>query len=314
MLTGDDLSTQYFIAGAALAVLGVAVTQAGWNHRWFLRGAFGLGIVLFGCAALWSPIISAFPKIGELTNPIGSSSGAWLTLLTGALIVIFWLDYRARSRRRDSVGLSAEQVQSLEARIEQVKGRLYALEETGGADLGARLSVTELTRELENLEKNVIRNNGKIHAYEQSNLHTLNGLIEQLTHSLLFDSVPRLPVICSLRDLTPEIMIADKHKGEEYWREVRNLLSNTRWGYELRMIEENADSTAEFAIRDIPIEARPRDIDPMDLRRFAVIKYRAENANGYVEGLKGEARTSYQSCLSRLQELMAQAQEASKTR
>jgi hypothetical protein len=46
MLSGDDLSTQYFIVATSIAFLGIAVTQAGWKHPWFLKGLFGSGWVL----------------------------------------------------------------------------------------------------------------------------------------------------------------------------------------------------------------------------------------------------------------------------
>jgi hypothetical protein len=52
MLTGDDLSTQYFIAGAAIALLGIGVTQAGWTHRWLIRGVFAGGLTLLARAPL----------------------------------------------------------------------------------------------------------------------------------------------------------------------------------------------------------------------------------------------------------------------
>jgi hypothetical protein len=99
MLTGDDLSTQYFIAGAAIAILGIGVTQAGWTHRWFVRIMFLLGLALLASAAFWGQITEQFPKFAKLTNPVGSSSLAWLSLLSVALISVLYLDYRARTRR-----------------------------------------------------------------------------------------------------------------------------------------------------------------------------------------------------------------------
>jgi hypothetical protein len=99
MLTGDDLSTQYFIAGAAITVLGIGVTQAGWTHRWFVRTMFLLGLALLASAALWGQVTEQFPKIAKLTNPIGSSTLAWLSLLFGALTSVLYLDYRARTRK-----------------------------------------------------------------------------------------------------------------------------------------------------------------------------------------------------------------------
>jgi hypothetical protein len=96
MLSGDDLSTQYFIAGTALTILGIAVTQAGWNHPWFVRAMFLAGVVMSACALLWKPIISTFPRISEITNPVGSSSQSWFALLVAALLFVFFLNYRSQ--------------------------------------------------------------------------------------------------------------------------------------------------------------------------------------------------------------------------
>ena len=38
LLQGDELSVQLFIGAAALTALSVAMTQAGWTHKWFVRG------------------------------------------------------------------------------------------------------------------------------------------------------------------------------------------------------------------------------------------------------------------------------------
>jgi hypothetical protein len=101
MLTGDDLSTQYFIAGTAITILGIGVTQAGWTHRWFVRCLILLGLLLLASAAFWGRLAEQFPKLAKLANPVGSSSLAWLSLLAVAVISVLYLDYRARTRRTD---------------------------------------------------------------------------------------------------------------------------------------------------------------------------------------------------------------------
>ena len=48
MLQGDELAVQLFIGAAAINALSVAMTQAGWTHKWFVRGMFALTFILAG--------------------------------------------------------------------------------------------------------------------------------------------------------------------------------------------------------------------------------------------------------------------------
>jgi hypothetical protein len=47
-MSGDDLSVQLFIEATAIAVLALAVSQAGWKHLWFVRALFGVAIIVTG--------------------------------------------------------------------------------------------------------------------------------------------------------------------------------------------------------------------------------------------------------------------------
>jgi len=71
MLKGDDLSTQYFVGAAAIAILGIGMTQAGWTHKWFVRGLFALGIVLALVALLWSQLSKCFRGSVRSRTPSG---------------------------------------------------------------------------------------------------------------------------------------------------------------------------------------------------------------------------------------------------
>lgn len=324
MLTGDDLSTQYFVGGAAITILGIAMTQAGWTHSMFIRGMFALGAALVICAIFWKPLTETFPRISEIANPVGSSGLGWLTLLSIGLGTIFLLDYKARIRAvaaRDDRPLNPDKA-ALNNAIQELFERVGKLEmmPLAATDEGlsaVRTSLHSLINEhctladkMKALQNGIAANTTKIVLHDRSNLFVVDGLIQQLWHSLLFDSAPKLLAICALRGLTPEAMKTDSAKADDYWREVRNLLSDTRWGYEIGLTSQNAESTAELTIRDIPMTERPADIDPMDLRRFAILKYRAENANSFIQRVKAEAQSTYRACLTRLLEIRAEQKAA----
>jgi hypothetical protein len=96
MLAGDDLTIQLFIGATAVAVLGMAVTQAGWTHKWFVRSLFVLAGILALSAIFWKPISKEFPKFGSFASSLASQSISWFTLLIVGFGIVFLLDLAAR--------------------------------------------------------------------------------------------------------------------------------------------------------------------------------------------------------------------------
>lgn len=96
MLTGDDLSIQLFIAGTAIAVMGIAVTQAGWTHKGFVWSLFVVALGLGFCALYWKQIREANPEVGAFASGIAGNSISWFTLLLLGFGAVFVLDLLAR--------------------------------------------------------------------------------------------------------------------------------------------------------------------------------------------------------------------------
>jgi hypothetical protein len=86
-----------FWAATAIAVLGVAVTQAGWKHKAFVNSLFGVAGLSFFAAIFWPQIAPYIPE--SIDVPLGTLSSnliSWLVLLAVAVSAICFLDYRAR--------------------------------------------------------------------------------------------------------------------------------------------------------------------------------------------------------------------------
>jgi hypothetical protein len=97
LLTGDDLTIQLFIGASAVATLGVAVTQAGWTHKWFVGSLFVIAAALALLAVFWKPIRDAHPEIGPVASEVAGSSISWFTLLLVGFGIVFFLDLLART-------------------------------------------------------------------------------------------------------------------------------------------------------------------------------------------------------------------------
>jgi hypothetical protein len=101
MLQGDDLTVQLSIGGAALTLLGVAMTQAGWTHKWFVRSMFALAALLAIACIGWRYIETRIPAewLSYFARQIW-----FLCLLAGVFGFTLgsWVNNKLRSRGRNS--------------------------------------------------------------------------------------------------------------------------------------------------------------------------------------------------------------------
>jgi hypothetical protein len=91
MLQGDAPAIRLFIGAAALNVLSVAMTQAGWTHPWFVRGMFGLAALLTAASIGW-PFVETkatnIPAINEALSAIASNRVVWF--FVGIVPALYW--------------------------------------------------------------------------------------------------------------------------------------------------------------------------------------------------------------------------------
>ena len=103
-MPGDgSLEVQLFIGSLAAAAAALAMAQAGWTHRWFVRGMFAVAIILAATAVGWPKISPHAPEIDAWISNVTDSRLAWfvigivLGLVTGFAIGA-WLDARLKRR------------------------------------------------------------------------------------------------------------------------------------------------------------------------------------------------------------------------
>jgi hypothetical protein len=275
MLTGDNLSTQYFIAGTAIAILGIGMTQAGWNHRWFVRGMFVLGIALALCAFLWKPITEAFPRISDIANPIGSSGLGWLTLFAVAFGTVLWLDYRARTKigprnARQHEPDTAALNNALQGLFERVC-KIEQLPAPATAEDHGKLvtTVVNLTKDT-NARVDRLALNAQL---DRDILLLMHFTVYQSTVLMLDDLLNSAPpgiTIESPLSIGGDFALKNA-QAKEFIDLVRRKMDPGSWrrsSFEGAMTA--AENEAEYALEQTPMNERPSGIDPLALRRWAI--------------------------------------------
>jgi hypothetical protein len=105
LLQGDGLSVQLFIGAAALTALSVAMTQAGWTHKWFVRGMFALAALLSISSIGWPFLQTRIPMINDALQSVASGRIGWFFVgITPAFVSGMLLSDWLRRRREGAKG------------------------------------------------------------------------------------------------------------------------------------------------------------------------------------------------------------------
>jgi hypothetical protein len=126
MLQGDALAVQLFIGAAALTALSVAMTQAGWTHRWFVGSMFALAAILTACSAGWEWVEPRIPFVAGTLSAIAASRIAWfLAGMALAFTIGLKVDDVLRAKRaRKTTRPTEEALYKLHQLIEEMKEKL----------------------------------------------------------------------------------------------------------------------------------------------------------------------------------------------
>jgi hypothetical protein len=271
MLTGDDLSTQYFVAGTAIAILGIAMTQAGWTHRLFVRGMFTVGGLLAICAAFWKSITETFPRISEIANPIGSSSLAWLTLLIVGFGVVFWLDYRARigTKRPHDARQQEPDAMALNNALQGLFDRVGRIEQLPPP-------VTTVPNPNSERDLLILIN----YAVYQSSLLMLDDLLDVAPQDVTIGPLQLGGDFTLKNDLSKNFIDTIRRKLEPG--------SFRRMDFENVM--RHAEVNAETQLENTPMDQRPNGVDPLQLRRWAINHLQCLIAIEFLQKQRSEVR------------------------
>jgi hypothetical protein len=83
MSESDILSVRLFIGALAATAAAIAMTQAGWTHKWFVRGMFSLSFGLAAMAIFWPHIGPKVPPIDGLLVELAGTRIAWFLFGVG---------------------------------------------------------------------------------------------------------------------------------------------------------------------------------------------------------------------------------------
>jgi MFS superfamily sulfate permease-like transporter len=105
MSDSDILSIQLWFGAAAIAVAAIAMTAAGWNHRYFVRATFVLAAALAGVALFWRTISARIPDdASEKVLSVTSSPISWFVAFVAATAAMFLISRSKNTKRKIEKG------------------------------------------------------------------------------------------------------------------------------------------------------------------------------------------------------------------
>jgi hypothetical protein len=156
MLQGDSLAVQLFIGAAAISVFGIAITQAGWTHRWFVLWMFVLAALLTIASVGWRYLEIRIPIINDALQAVASSRIAWFFIgivpaLAAGMLLSDSLRRRREATMRPSEWLSVSTAMDTLARQDLIDRYQYVQEQfRDAADKHQALEqqISELTSQM----------------------------------------------------------------------------------------------------------------------------------------------------------------------
>jgi hypothetical protein len=135
LLQGDELSVQLFIGAAALTALSVAMTQAGWTHKWFVGGMFAIAALLSSSSIGWPFLQTRIPIISDALQAVAAGRIGWFFVgitpaFVGGMLLSDWLRRRREAAKEPAKWLQVYSALDTFARQDLLDRYQYVLRES----------------------------------------------------------------------------------------------------------------------------------------------------------------------------------------
>ncbi len=98
MSDGDTLAIQLFIGGIAISFFAIAVSAAGWNHRYFVRSMFFITLLSVLASIFWRSISKSLSPDGtKIIAAVANSPITWLVMFSAGIGIILLIAKLRRS-------------------------------------------------------------------------------------------------------------------------------------------------------------------------------------------------------------------------
>lgn len=88
-MADSNLTIILFLVGLAVNFLVAGVSQAGWRHRWIIRGLFVVAAVLLCVGVTWPWLKIYSPTVTKFVTEMATNSVAWFVIMMSSVTV--WL-------------------------------------------------------------------------------------------------------------------------------------------------------------------------------------------------------------------------------
>lgn len=294
-MSSDDLSIYLFLWGSAFAFALGAITMVDSKRKVLLWSLWGVASAFLIAALVWPWAAEKWPNVKKAILGVSGNQIALNILglsVFGLLVLDFlmrrqWLvmgRYQTKEAAPDNSALN----DSLRALLERV-GRIEQLPASATAEDHHQLAVS-----VENLTKA---------AGAQANRSIQEGRIERdillLMHFVIYQST--VIMLDGLLEIAPMSGVdaplrlggdleRNNKLSEEFVTKVRRTLdpgSSRRQRFEVVM--GDAESAAEREIEDIQISERPAGVDPLHMRKWAIVQRQCSRAVAFLDHERGEA-------------------------
>ncbi|RTM14349.1 MAG: hypothetical protein EKK33_06645 [Bradyrhizobiaceae bacterium] len=266
MLTGEDLVIQLFFWTSAFLAVVEAVKAAGWRIWTFT----GLAAVLFLVGLLWGFLKEIYPPLTGWITSVATNPQSWFLLIVLFFVLVAFTG-RAKKKTQTGIDPTTEALnKALQELFERV-GRIESLPASATLSDHGNLvtTVLNLTKDTDARIDRLASNS----RFDRDILILMNFALHQSAALLLESLLKVAPVegVDSPLQLGGSFNLENESKAEflELVRRKLDAGADRRGRFE--GVVKSAEYTAEHEVEQTPMESRPTGIDPLALRKWAIV-------------------------------------------